>query len=126
MLFNILLENSLLETILEILELVSLGIEILAVIYIVYSVLFNFIRHVNNSFKHIPEELRYQQFKHGLARSLLLGLEILIAADIARTVALEQSLESISVLGLLVLIRTFLSWSLVVEFEGRWPWHPKS
>jgi uncharacterized membrane protein len=53
---------------------------------------------------------------------LLLGLEILVAADIVRTVALEATLESVAVLGLLVLIRTFLSWALVVEIEGRWPW----
>ncbi|MBV9581249.1 MAG: DUF1622 domain-containing protein [Chloroflexi bacterium] len=58
------------------------------------------------------------------ARILLLGLELLVAADIVRTVALEPTLESVAVLGLLVLIRTFLSWSLVVEIEGRWPWQP--
>ena len=52
----------------------------------------------------------------------MLGLEILIAADIVRTVALEATLESIGFLGLLVLIRTFLSWSLSVEIEGHWPW----
>jgi uncharacterized membrane protein len=45
-----------------------------------------------------------------------------VAADIVRTVALEPSLESVAVLGLLVVIRTFLSWSLIVEIEGRWPW----
>ena len=56
------------------------------------------------------------------ARILLLGLELLVAADIVRTVALEPSLESVAVLGLLVVIRTFLSWSLIVEIEGRWPW----
>jgi hypothetical protein len=43
-------------------------------------------------------------------------------ADIVRTVALEPTLESVAVLGLLVVIRTFLSWSLIVEIEGRWPW----
>ena len=53
---------------------------------------------------------------------LLLGLEILVAADIIRTVALEATLSSAIVLGILVLIRTFLSWALVVEIEGRWPW----
>jgi uncharacterized membrane protein len=51
-----------------------------------------------------------------------LGLEILVAADIVRTVALEATLESVAILGLLVLIRTFLSWSLAVEMEGHWPW----
>jgi len=49
-------------------------------------------------------------------------LEVLVAADVVRTVALEATLESIAVLGLLVFIRTFLSWSLVVEVEGHWPW----
>ena len=66
-----------------------------------------------------------QQLKIRLGKSLLLGLEILVAADIVRTVALEATIQSVSVLGLLVLIRTFLSWALVVEIEGRWPWQPK-
>ena len=59
------------------------------------------------------------------AQALLLGLEVLVAADIIHTVALEATLESVFVLGLLVLIRTFLSWALVVEMEGRWPWQPR-
>jgi uncharacterized membrane protein len=64
----------------------------------------------------------YKNYRHGVARALLLGLEILVAADVIRTVALEPSLENVIVLGLLVLIRTFLGWSLVVEIEERWPW----
>lgn len=51
---------------------------------------------------------------------------MLIAADIIRTIALETSIESILELGFLVFIRTFLSWSLSVEIEGRWPWQSKS
>lgn len=51
-----------------------------------------------------------------------LGLDLLIAADIIRTVTLEPTLENVSALGVLVVVRTFLSWSLVVELEGRWPW----
>jgi uncharacterized membrane protein len=69
---------------------------------------------------------RYEQLKISLGRSLLLGLEILVAADIVRTVALEATLQSVVVLGLLVLIRTFLSWALVVEIEGRWPWQAQA
>lgn len=57
-----------------------------------------------------------------LGKLLLLGLEVLVAADIVHTVALQATLQSVLVLGLLVLIRTFLSWALVVEIEGRWPW----
>jgi uncharacterized membrane protein len=64
----------------------------------------------------------YHQLKVSLGKALLLGLEVLVAADIIRTVALEATLESVIVLGLLVLIRTFLSWALVVEIDGHWPW----
>jgi uncharacterized membrane protein len=63
-----------------------------------------------------------KQFRARLGNSLLIGLEILVAADIIRTVALEPTLENVAILGILVLVRTFLSWSLVVEIEGRWPW----
>jgi uncharacterized membrane protein len=64
----------------------------------------------------------YEQYKVRMGRALLLGLEILVAADIVRTVALEPSLTNVAILGILVLIRTFLSWSLVVEIEHNWPW----
>ncbi len=67
----------------------------------------------------------YQTFRIVFGRTLLLGLEILVAADIVKTVALEPDLENIAVLGILVLIRTFLGWALVVELEGRWPWQPE-
>ena len=68
----------------------------------------------------------YKEYRHQLARALLLGLEILVAADIIRTVALEPTLRNVLVLGLLVIIRTFLSWGLVVEIEGRWPWQARA
>ena len=55
----------------------------------------------------------------------MLGLEILVAADIIRTVALAPTLSNVLILGLLVLIRTLLSWGLVVEIEERWPWQPR-
>ena len=57
-----------------------------------------------------------------LGRAILLGLEFLVAADIINTVAIEPTLDSVIVLGGIVLIRTFLSFSLEVEIEGRWPW----
>jgi uncharacterized membrane protein len=64
----------------------------------------------------------FMQYRSGLGRAILLGLEFLVAADIINTVAIEPSLESIAVLGGIVLIRTFLSFSLEIEIEGRWPW----
>jgi uncharacterized membrane protein len=65
---------------------------------------------------------RYRQYRHDLGRGILLGLELLVAADIIRTVAVAPTLQGVLVLGLIVLIRTFLSTALQVELEGRWPW----
>jgi uncharacterized membrane protein len=67
----------------------------------------------------------FHTFKRYMARGLLIGLDLLIAADIIKTVTLEATLENVIILGILVLIRTFLSWSLVLEVEGRWPWQSK-
>ena len=64
----------------------------------------------------------YRRLRQDIGRGILLGLELLVAADIIRTVAIDPTIESVSVLGLIVLIRTFLSMSLQVELEGRWPW----
>ena len=61
-------------------------------------------------------------FRKTLGRSILTGLELLVAADIIRTVAIEPTLKSVLVLGLIVIIRTFLSFSLEVEINGKWPW----
>jgi uncharacterized membrane protein len=64
----------------------------------------------------------YRIVRTVFGRSILLGLEFLVAADIIRTVAVQPSLQNVVVLGLIVLIRTFLSFSLGVEIDGRWPW----
>ncbi len=65
---------------------------------------------------------KYKQFRQDLGRGILLGLEFLVAADIIRTVAVTPTLESVMVLGLIVVIRTFLSLALQMEVEGRLPW----
>lgn len=64
----------------------------------------------------------YQQFRQDLGRGILLGLEFLVAGDIIRTVAVEPNLENASALAVIVFVRIFLSLSLHVELEGRWPW----
>ncbi|MHB1342043.1 MAG: DUF1622 domain-containing protein [Coriobacteriia bacterium] len=64
----------------------------------------------------------YAGIRSTFGRSILLGLEVLVAGDIIRTVALQPTLGNLAVLGLLVAIRTFLAWSLEVEIDGRWPW----
>jgi uncharacterized membrane protein len=71
-----------------------------------------------------PPGATYRSFRQQLGRAILLGLELLVAADIIRTVAVQPTLRSASVLGIIVVIRTFLSFSLEVELEGRWPWQP--
>lgn len=64
----------------------------------------------------------YTALRQRIGRAILLGLEILVAADIIRTVAADLTFRSVGVLGLIVLIRTFLSFTLEVELSGRWPW----
>jgi uncharacterized membrane protein len=68
----------------------------------------------------------YHLFRTSLARGILLGLEFLVAADIIGTVAVDPTLQNLSVLGLIVLIRTFLSFTLEVEITGRWPWQAQT
>jgi len=64
----------------------------------------------------------YRRFREQLGRTILLGLELLVAGDIVRTVATQPTLTEVAVLAIIVLIRTFLSFSLHVELTGRWPW----
>ena len=68
-------------------------------------------------------EQRYPSFRRELGRSTLIALELLVAADILRSLVLEPSLSNIAVLGALVAIRTFLSFSIDVELDGCWPWN---
>src|SRR6266487_1062334 len=64
----------------------------------------------------------YRELRRDLGKAILVGLEFLVAADIIRSVAVDPTFISIGVLGLIVVIRTFLSWSLEVEINGAWPW----
>ena len=68
----------------------------------------------------------YRRFRQQLGRTILLGLELLVVGDIVRTVAAEPTLTSVAILAVIVLIRTFLSFSLEVELTGRWPWQSRT
>lgn len=109
----------------EWIERAAVFIEVLAVAIIVFAIVSALARYLVRFVLHRGQDDLYHQLKVSLGKALLLGLEVLVAADIVRTVALEATLESVFVLGLLVLIRTFLSWALVVEIEGHWPWKPR-
>ena len=110
--------NSFRSILLGAVDIASLLIEVLAVAIIVGGITYASILFL---LRRGPLDA-YSSYRARLGRALLLGLEVLVAADIIRTVALEPTIANVFVLGLLVLIRTFLSWSLVVEIEGRWPW----
>jgi len=104
-------------------EIGASGIEGLAFVLIVGTFLWASVRFVVHTGRHAANA--YGRYKIFLGRALLLGLEFLVAADVIRTVALEPTLGNIGILGALVVIRTFLSWSLVLEMESRWPWQPE-
>ena len=103
----------------EVVETIGLVIDGAGVLVIVLGIL---IASSRFALRRRQEESAYRQFRHDLGRGILLGLEFLVAADIIRTVAVKPTLEGVIVLGLIVLIRTFLSMALQVELEGHWPW----
>lgn len=68
------------------------------------------------------DDAAYHDFRRGLGRAIMIGLEYMIAGDIIRTVTVDTTLQSAAVLAAIVLIRAFLTMTLSVEVEGRWPW----
>lgn len=108
------------ETIKQFTEWAATGIEVATVVVIVLATLVGSARFLITANQRVPDA--FKQYRARLGKMLILSLELLVAADIIRTVALEPTLMNAAVLGLLVLIRTFLSWSLSVEIEGHWPW----
>ncbi|WP_350656871.1 DUF1622 domain-containing protein [Psychrobacter sp. S1-30-MNA-CIBAN-0213] len=95
-------------------------VEVIGVLIMFFGLFFAFYRGIRltGGFNHDT----YVQIRQTVGKSILLGLEVLIAADIMATVVTEPTLRSVLVLGFIVLIRTFLSLSLQVELEGRFPW----
>ncbi|MGY3037755.1 putative membrane protein [Bradyrhizobium sp. USDA 4354] len=101
-------------------HLVGVGIEIFGVFIIVAGIIWS-ARYILG--RNVPS--RYDTNKISIGRSLLLGLEVLVAADIVKTIAIELTFVSLGLLAGLVVVRTFLSWTLTLEIEGRWPWQPE-
>ena len=98
-------------------HLVGVGIEVFGIFIIVAGIIWS-TRYIYG--RRIVS--RYDSYKISIGKSLLLGLEVLVAADIVKTIAIELTFASLGLLAGLVLVRTFLSWTLVLEIEGRWPW----
>ena len=101
----------------EWIHLVGVGIEIFGIFIIVVGIIWSS-RYIYG--RRIVS--RYDSYKISIGKSLLLGLEVLVAADIVKTIAIELTFASLGLLAGLVLVRTFLSWTLVLEIQGRWPW----
>lgn len=104
----------------DVIEYTAESIEIIAVIVIAGSILVNMFKALLKLNSKDPEF--FKVYKVRIGKALQAGLEFLVAADIIRTVTIEPTMQGVIILGLLVLIRTFLSWSLIVEAEERWPW----
>lgn len=96
------------------------GLEATGVAIIVIGVLYFIIRFFKSAAAKDPDS--YHGLKVGLGKTILLGLEVLIAADIINTVITDLNLWQVAALGVIVLIRTFLSFSLQIEIDGRLPW----
>lgn len=111
----------------RLIEWISLSIEMLAVAVIVAAIIAavrprGMLRIGRSS----ERSDAFSSYKQRMGRGLLLGLELLLAADIVGTVATPPTLQSLASLGLLALIRSFLSWSLDVEIDGCWPWRARA
>ncbi len=110
------------ETIDHVLEWIATGIEVTGVAIIVVGAVAATLVFLYGGLVTAGWPAAFDRYRANLGRGILLGLELLVAADIIGTVAVTPSFENLAILGLIVLIRTFLSFSLEVEIEGRWPW----
>jgi len=104
------------------LEWISTGIEVAGVGIILVGAIAATLVFLYGGLVTIGWPAAFHLYRANLGRGILLGLELLVAADIIGTVAVTPSIENLLILALIVLIRTFLSFSLEVEIEGRWPW----
>jgi len=95
----------------------SFAIALMTILIVVATVraAFSLLRH---------EKSTYTTYRTALGRAMLVGLELLVAADIIGTVTAELSVTNMASLGALVAVRTLLSWTIAVEIESRWPWQP--
>ena len=101
-------------------------VETLGIGIITWIALYSLFRAAIRLLKHEDKGEVFRELRQRLGGGILLGLEFLIAADIIHTVAVEATIESVGVLAMIVLIRTFLSFALEVELTGRWPWQGKT
>jgi len=110
----------------EIIETAGRAVDLAGVAAIVVGAAIATVIAAGALFRRRSKDEVYHRYRRSLGRSILLGLELLVAADIIRTVAIAPTFESVGVLALIVLIRTFLSFTLELEVSGRWPWEKEA
>ena len=113
--------NGVAAALMPMIEPVATALELFGVAVIVVSVILATIRFLADV-RRAPMAEVYEGYRANLGRGILLGLELLVGADIIATVTAPLTFSSVGLLGLVVLIRTFLSFSLETEIEGQWPW----
>ncbi|PLW83834.1 hypothetical protein CWI75_00250 [Kineobactrum sediminis] len=106
-------------------SLVVYAIEGAGVAVVIIGAMYATLSFVRN-FRRMTEGFAYQVFRRQFGRAIILGLEFLIAGDIVQTIIVTASMENVLILGLIVIIRTFLSMTLQLEVEGHWPWQKKA
>jgi uncharacterized membrane protein len=106
----------------EAMEHVAVGVELVGVGVLVVGLAWSAVGAVHGLRRSVAGRAVYQGLRESIGGTLLLGLEILVAADLIKTVAVSPTLSNVVVLGIIVLIRTFLSFSLQVEIDGTLPW----
>jgi len=109
----------------EIISIAGYTIEAVGVLVVVVGSCISSVIFIR-TFRNLPEGIAYRTYRRQLGRSIILGLEFLIAGDIIRTVVVADTLENVAILGLIILIRSFLSVTLHLEVEGRWPWQTET
>ena len=105
----------------RLLEITTAVIEIVGVSVLVLGFLISVGRYLRH-YRHMATPELVQEFKRGLGRTVLIGLEILVAATIVKTVTKEATLVSVGLLAGMIAVRTILSWTMALEMDGHWPW----
>lgn len=103
-------------------DIAVIAFEAIAVAVLILGTAFWLLNSLTSLFRGASAHEAYRTFRRGFGKTLLITLDIMVAADIILTVTLDLSLEALGALGLIVLIRTFLHFVLEVEITGRWPW----
>ncbi len=105
----------------EFLKVITRGLETVGAGLLVLGFVVTTYRWIRQSFQKGMSSAG-EEYRQALARVVLIGLEVLVAATILKTITLESTVESMSFLAIMVAIRTTLGWTMVLEMTGRWPW----